>query len=60
MNKPNSIITKHKMDIGERKDIEITLIGNAKRDAILDYIAACDYPEVFEDEEEKTEAGENE
>ena len=47
-----SIITKHGVDIGERKDIENTLVGNEKRDAILDYIVACDYPEALEDEEE--------
>lgn len=46
-----SIITKFKTSIGERKDIENTLAGNAKRDAIIEYIAACDHPEVFEEEE---------
>ena len=44
-------VTKYRSTIGERKDIENTLAGNAKRDAIVDYIAACDYPEVFEGEE---------
>ena len=44
-------VTKYRSTIGERKDIENTLTGNAKRDAIVDYIAACDYPEVFEGEE---------
>lgn len=49
--KASSIITKHKMDIGERKDMENTLAGDEKQAAILDYIVACDYPEVFEEEE---------
>lgn len=39
------------MDIGELKDIENTLAGDERRAAILEYIAVCDYPEVFEDEE---------
>ena len=50
--KLNSIITKHKADIGELKDIEISIAGNEKREAMLDYIIACDYPEVLEDDEE--------
>ena len=45
------IITKHRADIGELKDIENAIAGDAKQTAILEYIAACDYPEVFEDEE---------
>lgn len=49
--KMNSIITKHKAEIGELKDIEISIAGNEKREAMLDYIIACDYPEVLEDEE---------
>lgn len=47
-----TIITKYKMTPAERKDIENALAVNDKRDAILDYIIACDYPEVFEDTEE--------
>lgn len=50
----SSIITKYRATIAERKDIENALATNDKRDAILDYIVACDYPEVFEDEEEVT------
>lgn len=49
--KKESIITKHKTDIGELKDIENVLADDSKRAAILEYIAACDYPEVFEEEE---------
>jgi hypothetical protein len=48
----NTIITKYKTSISERKDIENALAENDKRNAILDYIVACDYPEVFEDNEE--------
>lgn len=47
-----SIITKHKADIGELKDIENALASQEKRDAILEYIAACDHPEIFDEEEE--------
>ena len=50
-----SIIEKHIASIGERKDIENAIASDAKRNAILDYIAACDYPEVFDDEEEAVE-----
>lgn len=49
--KKESIITKHKADIGELKDIENVLADDSKRAAILEYIVACDYPEVFEEEE---------
>ena len=47
----DSIIKKHGVDIGELKDIENTLAEDEKRNAILDYIVACDYPEALEDEE---------
>jgi len=47
-----SIITKFKSSIGERKDIENVLAVDEKRDAILEYIVACDHPEVWEGEEE--------
>ena len=48
-----SIITRHLAGIGERKDIENALAEQDKRDAILDYIAACDHPEIFEENEEE-------
>lgn len=48
-----SIITKFKSSIGERKDIENVLAVDEKRDAILEYIVACDHPEVWEGEEEE-------
>ncbi len=47
----SSIITKFKTTIAERKDIENVLIEDAKRSAILEYIAACDHPEIFMEEE---------
>lgn len=47
----SNMITKYKTSIAERKDIENALAENEKRDAIIDYIVACDYPEVFEDQE---------
>lgn len=48
----NVKIEKLKMPIGEAKDVENAL-GNAdKFQAFMDYVAACDYPEIFDDEEE--------
>ena len=47
-----SIIKRHKTDIGELKDIENVLAERAKQDAILEYIAACDHPEIFEEEDD--------
>ena len=38
--------------LSERKDIENVLAIDEKRDAILEYIVACDHPEVWEGEEE--------
>ena len=51
MVKKESIITKHALNIQERKDIENAMAGDEKAKAVLDYIAACDYPEVIEEEE---------
>ncbi len=48
----SSIITKHRADIGELKDIENAIASDEKRNAILEYIAACDHPEIFEEEED--------
>lgn len=48
----NVKIEKSKMSIGEAKDVENAL-GNAdKFQAFMDYVAACDYPEIFDEEEE--------
>lgn len=46
-----SIITRYRATIAERKDIENALAGDEKQAAILEYIAACDHPEIFEGEE---------
>ena len=54
MSKQNSIIKHRKLDIGEAKDIENSLINQAKQDAILEYIAVCNYPEILENEQEET------
>ena len=44
----NVKIEKSKMSIGEAKDVENAL-GNAdKFQAFMDYVAACDYPEIFD------------
>ena len=51
----SSLITRYKTTVAERKDIENVLIEDAKKSAILEYIAACDHPEVFEEEEEGLE-----
>lgn len=47
-----SIIKKNKMEIGEKKDLENALAEDSKRTAILEYIAACDHPEIFAEEED--------
>lgn len=51
MVRKESIITKHALNVQERKDLENAMAGDEKAKAALDYIAACDYPEVFEEEE---------
>lgn len=47
-----SIITKYKSTPAERKDIENVLAGDARQAAILEYMAACDHPEIFDEDEE--------
>lgn len=44
-------IIKKKLPLGVDKDIENTAANADRQQAILDYIAAMDYPEVFEQEE---------
>lgn len=51
-----SIIKKRHMDIGQAKDIENSLISQAKQEAIIEYIAICDHPEILDDEEKEVEA----
>lgn len=55
MKKNHVSIEKVGMDIGQAKDLENTVANSDKIQATIDYICACDYPEVFE-----SEAGENE
>lgn len=50
MSKLESIIIKRKMEIGEAKDIENSLSNQARTDAIIEYIAICDHPEILDDE----------
>ena len=45
-----SIITKFKSTIGERKDIENALAEAEDNKAFKDYIAVCDHPELLDDE----------
>lgn len=42
-------IVKFKTTPAERKDIENVLAEDEKQAAILEYIAACDHPEIFEE-----------
>ena len=46
------LIKKYKTTIAERKDIENALAVDEERDALLEYIVACDHPEVYEFNEE--------
>ena len=47
-----ALIKKYKTTIAERKDIENARAVDEKRDALIEYIMACDHPEVYESEEE--------
>lgn len=49
-------IQKRKMGIGEAKDIENAIANKEKYEAFMEYIAICDHPEIFEDEESEEEA----
>lgn len=53
-NRP-SIVKVFKTEVGERKDIENVLANKEKSQAILEYIAALDYPEVYEEEDLRNE-----
>lgn len=46
------LITKLKESIASAKDKENERAEIARQGALIEYIAACDYPEIFEDEEE--------
>lgn len=47
-----ALVKKYKTTIAERKDIENALAVDEERDALLEYITACDHPEVYEFNEE--------
>ncbi len=44
-------ITHKKTDIRDAKQLEIITANAEKLNALIEYIAACDYPEVFEESE---------
>lgn len=44
-------IKKRKMAIGEQKDIENAIATAEKLNAMMEYIAICDYPEILEEQE---------
>lgn len=46
-------ITKSKMDIGQKKDIENALAQKDKFESFMEYIAICDHPEIFDEEAEE-------
>lgn len=45
------IFERNKMDLREKAALENAEASAANQQAILDYIAAMDYPEVFDTEE---------
>lgn len=47
-----ALIKKYKTTIAERKDIENALAVDEERDALLEYVIACDHPEAYEFNEE--------
>lgn len=49
-----SIITKFKSTPAERKDTENAIAMTEKHNAVIEYIAICDHPEILEDEQEVT------
>lgn len=57
-NKEAELINRE--DPAERRAYDNMLADAERVNAILDYIAACDYPEVFEDEDPADMAGEME
>lgn len=44
-------IKKQKIDIGQAKDVENAIAQKEKFESFMEYIAICDHPEIFEDEE---------
>ena len=49
--KVSKIFERNKMDLREKAALENAEANAANQQAILDYIAAMDYPEVFDTEE---------
>ena len=49
------LITKLKQSIGAAKDNENARADLARQGALIEYIALCDYPEIFDEEEEEAE-----
>ena len=47
----NCTIEKSKMTIPESKDMENALANAESFKAFMDYIAVCDHPEIFDNEE---------
>lgn len=45
-------IMKSKMEIGQKKDVENAIAQKEKFESFMEYIAICDHPEMFDDEEE--------
>lgn len=60
MKKGKSIIEKVGMDIGQAKDLENAVANNEKYEALINYIIACDHPEVLEGSLEESEVLTNE
>lgn len=46
-------IRKQAMEIGQAKDMENTIAQKEKFEAFMEYIAICDHPEMFGDENEE-------
>lgn len=49
------IITKLKQSLGAAKDNENARAELAHQKSLIEYIALCDYPEIFEEDEEEIE-----
>ena len=54
-----TIIRKRKLSIAEAKDIENFIAQAEGTAAVMDYIVACDYPEVLEMLEAEVTDGES-
>ena len=52
VNDMSKFIEKLRLPIGQAKDVENAVANADKFQAFMDYVAACDYPEIIEDESE--------